>query len=306
MLWSAYALGTRTLVSVCSRNTNVIMVWAWMLWSAYALGTRTLLWFGDALVSVCSRNTNVIMVWAWTLWSAYALGTRTLVWFEHGCFGQRMLSAHERYYGLGMDALVTVCSRNTNAIMVWAWMLWSPYALGTRTLLWFEHGCFGHRMLSAHERYYGLSMDALVSVCSRRTNVIMVWAWMLWSAYALGTRTLLWFGDALVSVCSRNTNVIMVWAWMLWSAYALGTRTLLWFAHGCFGQRMLSEHERYYGLGMDALVTVCSRNTNVVMVWAWMLWSQRMLSEHERYDGLGMDALVSVCSRNTNDVMDAI
>ena len=51
--------------------------------------------------------------------------------------------------GLGMDALVSVCSRNT--------------------------------------RYYGLGMDALVSVCSRNTNVIMVWAWMLWTAYALGT-----------------------------------------------------------------------------------------------------------------------
>ena len=130
-------------------------------------------------------------------------------------------------------------------------MLWSAYALGTRTLLWFGHGCFGQRMLSEHERYYDLRMDALVSVCSRNTNVIMVWAWMLWSAYALG----------------------MVWAWMLWSGYALGTRTLLWFGHGCFGQGMLSEHERYYGLGMDALVRVCSRNTNAIMVRAWMLWS---------------------------------
>ena len=129
------------------------------------------------------------------LWSAYALGTRTLLWFGHGCFGQRMLSEHEHYYGLSMDALVSVCPRNTNAIMVWAWMLWSAYALGTRTLLWFEHGCFGQRMpseheryyalsmdhgcfgqrmLSEHERYYGLRIDALVSVCSRNTNVIML------------------------------------------------------------------------------------------------------------------------------------
>ena len=53
-----------------------------------------------------------------------------------------MLSKHERYYGLGMDALVIVCS-------------------------------------SKHERYDGLGMDALVIVCSRNTNVIMVWAWML-------------------------------------------------------------------------------------------------------------------------------
>ena len=30
---------------------------------------------------------------------------------------------------------------------------------------------------------------------------------------------------------------------------------------------MLLEHERYYGLGMDALRPVCSWNTNVIMVW---------------------------------------
>ena len=28
----------------------------------------------------------------------------------------------------------------------------------------------------------------------------------------------------------------------------------LWFGHGCSGERMLLEHERNYGLGMDALV----------------------------------------------------
>ena len=93
------------------------------------------------------------------LWSAYALGTLTLLCFEHGCFGQRMLSEHERCYGLSMDALVSVCSGNVNVIVVWAWMLWSAYALGTRTLLWFENRCFGQRMLSEHERYYALSMD---------------------------------------------------------------------------------------------------------------------------------------------------
>ena len=54
--------------------------------------------------------------------------------------------------------------------------------------------------------------------------------------------------------------------------HALGTRTLLWFGHGCTAYRMLLEHERYYALGMDALVTVCAWNTSVIMVWAWMLW----------------------------------
>ena len=66
-----------------------------------------------------------------------------------------MLLEQERDYGLGMDALVSACSWNTNGIMVWAWMLWSPYALGTRTELWFGHGgqkghprrCeYGHKM----------------------------------------------------------------------------------------------------------------------------------------------------------------
>ena len=38
----------------------------------------------------------------------------------------------------------------------------------------------------------------------------------------------------------------------------LETGVLAWFGHGCSGNRMLLKHERYYGLGMDALVTVCS------------------------------------------------
>ena len=80
---------------------------------------------------------------------------------------------------------------------------------------------------------------------------------------------------------------------MHWSPYALGTRTLLWFGHGCTGHRMLSTHERYSGLGMDALVTVCSRNTNVITVWAWLLRDDRMLLQQDRYHGLGVDALAS-------------
>ena len=64
--------------------------------------------------------------------------------------------------------------------------------------------------------------------------------------------------EVFFRACSWNTNVIMVWAWMLRDPYALGTRTLLWFGHGCSETRMLLEHERYYGLGMDALRPVCS------------------------------------------------
>ena len=44
-----------------------------------------------------------------------------------------MLMEHDRNYGLGMDALVSVCFLNMNAIMVWAWMLWLAHAPGTRT-----------------------------------------------------------------------------------------------------------------------------------------------------------------------------
>ena len=155
-----------------------------------------------------------------------------------------MLLEHERNGGLGMDALVMVCSWNTNGSMVWAWLLWSSHALGTRTSLWFGRGCSGHRILFKHERIYGLGMDALVIVCA------------------------------------LNTNGIMFWAWMLWSWYAPGTRTEVWFGHGCSGRGMLLEHHRNYGLGMDALATVCSLNTNGVMVWAWRLHG--MLLEHER------------------------
>ena len=87
--------------------------------------------------------------------------------------------------------------------LVWARMLWSSYALRTRTLLWFGHGCSGHRTLLEHERYYGLGTYALVIVCSSNTNVIMVWAWMLWSWYALGARTLLWARLAMDEVQIR-------------------------------------------------------------------------------------------------------
>ena len=52
-----------------------------------------------------------------------------------------------------------------------------------------------------------------------------------------------------------NMQVIMMWAWMLWSPYAV-------------------EHERYYGMGIYALVIV---------------WS--------RFFGAGMDALLTVWSR---------
>ena len=91
---------------------------------------------------------------------------------------------------------------------------------------------------------------------------------MLWSLYALGTRTRLWFGHG------RSGQRRL---WENERDNGLGMR--LWFGHGCSGQRMLLEHERDYGsgmdalviVGMDALVIVCSGNTNEIMVWAWTL-----------------------------------
>ena len=75
-----------------------------------------------------------------------------------------MFLEHDRSHGLGMDALVTVCFWNMNRIMVWAWMLFSPYDFGTRSESWFGHGCCGERMILEHERSHGLGMDALFTV----------------------------------------------------------------------------------------------------------------------------------------------
>ena len=44
------------------------------------------------------------------------------------------------------------------------------------------------------------------------------------------------------------------------SCLCLGTRGMI----GCPGDRVLLEHALYDGVGMDALLTVCSWNTNVI------------------------------------------
>ena len=58
---------------------------------------------------------------------------------------------------------------------------------------------------------------------------------------------------------------------------------------------MLLELAGSHGLGKAALVTVCSWNRNAIMDSAWCT-GYRMRLEHERYYGLGRDALVPVCS----------
>ena len=67
-----------------------------------------------------------------------------------------------------------------------------------------------------------------------------------------------------MTVCSWNPSAIMIWSWRLWCAYALATRTHVRFGHGGSGDPMLSEPERNYDLVMDALLRVCSWNTNRV------------------------------------------
>ena len=129
-----------------------------------------------------------------------------------------MLLEHERNYGFGMDALVTVCCSNTNGIMVLAWMLWLAYAARTRTELWFWHGCSGYRMLLEHERNSGFGMDALVIIpyAARTRTELGFWHGCSGYRMLLEHERNYGFGmDALVSACCSNTNGILVLAWML-------------------------------------------------------------------------------------------
>ena len=61
------------------------------------------------------------------------------------------------------------------------------------------HGGSHDRMLLVHERFCGLSMDAIMSICSWNTNGFQ----------CLGM-------DALMTIRSWKKNVMKVWAWMLW------------------------------------------------------------------------------------------
>ena len=229
--------------------------------------TRTLLWFGHGYCHHrVHTNTNGSIAWAWMLLSSSAL-------------------EHERYYGLGMDALVTVLLEHERHYG------WDMDALNiectrTRTFFWLGHGC----------SYHGVHSNAIV---------ILVWAWMLSSLSALENNRC--YGsdmDALKIKCIR-------------------TRSLLWFGHGCWlSSSSALENDRHYGSGMGALVDVCSWNANVIMVWTWMLlssmhsntnvimvWTWMLLSssalEHERYYGLDIDALVRVCCWKRHKIADA-
>ena len=96
-----------------------------------------------------------------------------LLWFRHVCSADGTLLEHERCHGLGM------C---------------------------FRHACSGDSMLLEHKRYYGLGMYALVIACIRT-----------WTLFRFGA-------ECADNRMHLNMDVILVWAWMLWSPYVLGTR----------------------------------------------------------------------------------
>ena len=145
---------------------------------------------------------------------------------------------HTPYYGLGIDALVTVCFWNINILTVWAWTL-----------------C--HRMLLENERQDCLCMDALVTVCSCYGLGIGALEHMSPHALGLGTRHENSRMDAQVTECSWNTRVIKAWA-------------------RCCGECMLLEPEHYYDVCMDALA---HRVLWEMFVWAWMFWNRMRLAQ---------------------------
>ena len=144
-----------------------------------------------------------------------------------------MLLKHERNYASGMDALVaeglgksegaesnavvcagfaTTATTTTTTLWsrmlleqdrkyAWAWVLWSPYVLGTRTRFCSGHGCPGHRMLFAQERKYALVMDALVAVCSAKLRLALK---APTNAVSAQTRTVLAVPQQVRHVCSAT------------------------------------------------------------------------------------------------------
>ena len=76
-----------------------------------------------------------------------------------------MLLEHERKYGLGMDALVSVCSWNTNGIMVLGVAAVVTVRSWKTRGLWFGLGYGGD---CTEGREYG------------NTSASMAWAWLRW------------------------------------------------------------------------------------------------------------------------------
>ena len=101
-----------------------------------------------------------------------ALGTGTLLWFGHECSGYRMLWEHARNYGLGMDAVVIGCTRNTNVSIPLP-----PHIPPTQSSETSQNRVRKSPRLLKHERYHGLGKDE--SSDAVELNIMMAWAWML-------------------------------------------------------------------------------------------------------------------------------
>ena len=191
-------------------------------WTYLGLGTDarvticapkwTLLRFGHLCAGHRVRSgMDVTMAEAWIHGSSYALGNgpydNIVVW-ARTCAGHRVRSVDAMFY-LAMDGLVIVC----------AW---------ERTLLWLGHGCAGHHLRT--------SMD-----------VIMVWAWMRGSSYALGNGCYFGLGmDALLIAIPRE-------------------RPLLWFGHGCSPNR---THKNTNVIRHGCVDQSMWSGMDVILVWA--------------------------------------
>ena len=62
---------------------------------------------------------------------------------------------------------------------------------------------------------------------------------------------------------------------------------------------MLLEHGLNYALGIDALVTSCSWNTTVILVWAWMLGYALLIGGKQPGSALGRKAEAVRAERST-------
>ena len=93
---------------------------------------------------------------------------------------------------------------------------------------------------------------------------------------------------ALENICTGNTNNNLVWAALV--IELLKKLMFLRFGHGCLAR---------------APTGAPTRNANILIVWAWMLWNLEDVytwntEVHVCSYGLGMDALENIHTENTN------
>ena len=70
-------------------------------------------------------------------------------------------------------------------------------------------------------------------------------------------------------------------------------KTKLWFGHGCTGDRMHLQHERYCGMGMDTVVTVCTWNTNAFLRFQHEVTETTLMMIGAQYSTLRTNDIVS-------------